>query len=598
MPESDNIKTAKKIPYGISDYEKIVQGNYYYVDKTAYLQTIEDAGDYLFFIRPRRFGKSLFLSVMETYYDIAKADRFDLFYKGTNISRQPTQGKNRYLVLKFNFSAVDPHPARIEASFFNNIEMKVTSFLYRYWDLFKSPYREKARDRIENTTSAADLLLNITSLCNESNQKLYITIDEYDNFANTILSTSGSKAYQDLTHGEGFFRAFFNFLKEGTTGSGSPISRLFITGVSPVTMDDVTSGFNIGMNISLDPAFNEILGFTVEEVKEMFGHYRGHDLVYQSDQYLLEIMNRWYNHYIFSPESKTTLFNSDMVLYFIYHVLRNKKLPGNLIDRNVRIDYGKLRYLITVDKAPGEGLALNGNFSRLSQVVEDEKISAELVDGFPLEQLKDTNNFISLLYYFGLLTIDAPEKDKIRLKIPNETVKRLYFDYISEGLRETGIFGIDLYRYSELLTGMAYDGNWQPFFQYICGRMRESMSLRDLITGEKAVQAFLSVYLGLNQLYIIHREKEMNKGFADIALEPFLARYEGIKYSYLMETKYIKAGAKPGDADVQRLKTKAEKQLAQYAVDETYRKSIVETTLIKLVLIFSGHQLVYIGESR
>ncbi len=255
---NDKTRKPKKVPYGLSDYEKIVREGYYYVDKTSYLRTLEEVGSYLFFIRPRRFGKSLFLSMMETYYDVSKADRFDLFFRNTHIHRDPTPERNQHLILKFNFAAVDPHRGNIEASFLNNVKTIIRSFLQKYSDHLPSTDKEEFRKEIGGMTSAADVLFRAIHLCKGANRKIYIIIDEYDNFANTILANAGGEAFEDLTHGEGFFRAFFNVVKDGATGSGAPISRLFITGVSPVTMDDVTSGFNIGMNISLDLAFNEM----------------------------------------------------------------------------------------------------------------------------------------------------------------------------------------------------------------------------------------------------------------------------------------------------------------------------------------------------
>jgi hypothetical protein len=589
---------VKSIPYGVSDYEYIRTENAYYVDKTGYLRNIENAGKYLFFIRPRRFGKSLFLSTIESYYDIKKSGQFDLFYQGTHIHENPTPGKNQYLVLKFNFSAVEPHPQKIESSFLNNIQTMVGSFLYKYRDYLLPHLSKKLQEKLDDINSPADILLKVIHLCKDSNCKIYIIIDEYDNFANTILSSSGSKAYEALTHGEGFFRAFFNVLKEGTTGSGAPISRLFITGVSPVTLDDVTSGFNIGKNISLEPGFNRTLGFTKEDVSEMIEYYRSNGLIQHPTGYLLEIMTQWYGNYRFSRKDEMKLFNSDMVLYFIDNYLSHQELPDDLIDMNVRIDYRKLRHLIILDRDKTKPPTPNGNFNKLKEIIEQGSTSSKIVKGFPVEKLKEAENFKSLLFYLGLLAIKGPEKDKLRLQIPNETVKRLYYDYIEEAYRETGIFDLDLDRYADLMTDMAYDGKWKPLLEFITGRMSKSMSLRDLITGEKSIQAFLNVYLGLSDLYIIHSEKELNKGYADLVLEPFLARYEGMKYSYLMEIKYTKSGLKPGDTEIHRLKSKAEEQLKKYSIDKNFKKNIEKTRLIKLVLIFSGHELIDIDEVK
>jgi hypothetical protein len=590
-------KTIKKIPYGLANYELLVQQNCYYVDKTMFLPAVEEAGNYLFFIRPRRFGKSLFISVMEAYYDVFYKDRFEEFFKGTWIYDHPTDERGKYLVLSLNFSGVEPEPAKMETSFLNHVQNSAVYFIQRYNHfLAAKPKRDYFAKKIENSESASDILATLLHLCKETGQKLYVLIDEYDNFANTLLSTGGEDAYRDLTHGPGFFRSFFNNLKIGTTGTGAPVTRSFITGVSPITMDDVTSGYNIGKNVTTEPDFNRLLGFTKDDVTEMIEYYRSKGNIFHPTDYLVEIITQWYGNYLFSEENDVKLFNSDMVLYFLDNYLSRKKIPGDLIDRNVRLDYEKLRHLIIVEKAARKGKTSNGNFERLKEIIEKGETSAKIVPGFPLEKLVDENNFISLLFYFGLLSIKSAELDELTLTIPNETIRRLYYDYIKEGYEETDVFSIDLYTYSRLMKGMATRGEWNPFFAYITGLMQESMSLRDLITGEKSIQAFLNVYLGLTNLYIIHPERELKKGYADIIMEPFLARYEEIKYSYILEIKYIKSGVSPGDEKAQQLKSDAEKQLKNYSIDEKFRKSIEKTNLIKLVLIFSGHKLIDIGE--
>jgi len=586
----------KGIPYGISDYGRIRKENYYYVDKTPYLNTLENAGRYLFLIRPRRFGKSLFITLMEAYYDVFYKDRFEELFKGTWIYENPTDEKNKYLMLPFNFSVVDPNTNKMENSFLDHIRGTALDFINKYNDHLISD-TTYFTDTIKETGSASDILSNILRLCKRSHQELYVIIDEYDNFSNTILSTVGIDAYNELTHGAGFFRSFFNVLKSGTSQMDSPVTRSFITGVSPITMDDVTSGYNIGENVSLDAAFNQMLGFTQTDVNQILYYYHSNEQIKENPENLTEIIHQWYGNYLFSKHSENTpdekLYNSDMILYFLKEYFKTQSIPDDPIDRNVRIDYGKLRHLIIVDK--GKGKTANGNFGKLKQIIENGGISSQVAKGFPLEQLMDPKNFTSLLLYLGLLTIKGPDKDKLRLEIPNETVKRLYYDYIEEAYRETGTFDLDLSKYSDLMTDMAYDGKWKPLLEFITDRMRESMNLRDLITGEKSIQAFLNVYLGLSNLYILHTEKELNKGFADIVMEPFLARYEGIKFSYILEIKYIKAGMKIEDTNVRQLKDEAEKQLKNYAMDKKFKKNIENTSLIKLVLIFSGHEAIYIG---
>jgi hypothetical protein len=542
-------KKIKSLPYGLSDYERLVEKGCHYIDKTMYFKEIEEAPDYLFFIRPRRFGKSLWLSTMEAYYDIAYKDRFEKLFKGTVVFENPTEERGSYLFLKFNFSLVDPSLDKVEDSFLNHVKGVALSFIRKYSDrlLPETDYYLKS---IEGSGSATDILSNLVRLCRDSGQSVYTVIDEYDNFANMILSTDGGSAYRDLSRGEGFFRSFFNALKGGTDGIGAPFKRLFLTGVSSVTMDDVTSGFNIGKNVSMESRFSRMLGFTAEDVKAMIQYYRNEELVFHPADQLLEIMTDWYGNYQFTEDDDIRLFNSDMVLYFLDNYLRRKKLPDDLIDRNVRIDYGKLRHLIVIDKK-GRARRTNGNFSKLKEIIETGGTTSKLELGFPFEEIADTKNFKSLLYYFGLLTIDGVERDKLRLKIPNETVRRLYYDYITGAYRETDVFDLDLSLYSDLISDMAYDGDWKPLFEYITARMRESMNLRDLITGEKSIQAFLNVYLGLSDLFIVHAEKELKK--------------------------------------------EAEAQLKIYNLDSRFRKNIEKTTVIRLVLIFSGHNLEYIG---
>jgi len=587
----------KPIPYGVADFFKIRQGHYYYVDKTRFIKNIEEKGNYLFFIRPRRFGKSLFLSTLESYYDIAYKEDFDSIFKGTDIYNTPTETKNSFMILKMNFSKVDPSPDKVEDSF---IEMVINDFIFfvtrykKYLDIDKNA----AISRIQSQKSAADVLNTLITLCKEKEHRLYIIIDEYDNFANTILSEAGESEFKKITHGSGFLRAFFYVLKAGTSDSNAPISRLFMTGVSPITLDDVTSGFNIASSISLDTDLNEMLGFTQADVEEMIEYYRQTGKIVHSTHELMEIMCQWYNHYKFSVRGVTELYNTDQVLYFMQEYMKESLIPGNLVDRNARIDYGKLHHLIIIDQEGVPGT--NGNFSKLREIMENGEIHSDIETGFPIDEIANPANFVSLLYYFGLLTIRGLDDENTPvLTIPNELVKQLYYDYISKTYKETGILSIDSNKYKELIKGMAFRGNWKEAVEYISGRMSGSLSISDLLSGEKAHQVFWNVYLGLNTLYCVHPEKEMNQGYADLVLEPVLANNPGIKFSYIIEIKYIKPTEyeKEGiEGKIESLRKEGESQLIQYGRDDKFLKTIGQTTLKKLILIFSGNRLVYSGE--
>ncbi|NIM12324.1 MAG: AAA family ATPase [Candidatus Aminicenantes bacterium] len=588
-------KSIKKIPYGISDYERIAQQNYYYVDKTEYLEVIEKAGDYLFFIRPRRFGKTLLLSMMEVYYDVYYKDRFEEFFKGSWIYDNSTNERGKYLTLSFNFSEVEPAADRMEMSFLNHIQGRALAFLRKYPDYLIEDL-EYFRHTIEESRSASDILATINNLCKASHRKLYVFIDEYDNFANTVLSTAGESTYQDLTHGEGFFRSFFKVLKGGASGSGAPITRLFISGVSPITIDDVTSGFNIGENISIEPQFNCLLGFTGNDVNRMIDYYRGAGILHFSSEYLLEMMNQWYGNYLFCEDARERLYNSDMVLYFLKHCFNKKKLPREMVDRNVRMDYDKLRHLIIVDKRGRK--ETNGNFSQLRKIIEEGEINERLIVGFPLAEMSEPEKFVSLLFYFGLLTIKDEKEGRILFEIPNQTIKSLYYDYIIRISNEVGLTTIHGGKLDALLQGMAFRGEWESFFKYLSENLRKSASLRDFIREEKVIQGFLLAWLGISDYFIVHSEKELNRGYTDIVLEPFLPRYPDMRYSYLLEIKFIKGKELKGKIEkekLQKLKAEAEEQLKRYALDEKLHKIIGKTTLIKLAAIFSESELIDIS---
>ncbi len=590
-------KPIKQIPYGKSDFSEFSQRNLYLVDKTRYIRDIEEKGFFLFLIRPRRFGKSLFLSTLEAYYDILQKDRFDTLFTGTAIHDDPTPEKNSYMIFKLNFSKIYPCSATLEESFCNHIKQMAGAFIKKYEKYLDIDIKQ-VTNSLEAKKNASDVMNTLLAHCGDREEKLYVIIDEYDNFANTILSSSGTQNYLDITRGEGFLRSFFSVLKGGTSDLDAPISRLFMTGVSPITLDDVTSGFNIATNISLDTNINEILGFTATEVKTMIEYYQQTGRIHHSTPELMSIMSRWYNHYRFSLRAKREVFSTLHVLYFLQEYMKDSQIPANIVDSNARIDYNKLRQLIIIDK---EGaLETNGNFSKLQQIMETSTVHSNIKDSFPIDELTLPSNFISLLYYFGLLTIQGIDDENTPiLTIPNESVKQLYYDYISKTYDETGVLSINMDKYNELVKGMAYRGNWQEPILYIADRMKESLRIRDLMAGEKARQVFWNVYLGLSTFYCVYSEKELNQGFADLVLEPVLANNPGIKFAYIIELKYIKPTdyeKENGPIQLETLRLEAENQLNHYCQDEKFKKAIGQTTLKKLILIFSGNLLVHHSE--
>ena len=467
------------IPYGQADFRRIRLNRWLYVDKTRFLRRLEEE-HYAFLIRPRRFGKSLWVSLLENYYDRFWAGDFDATFAGTDIGRDPTEERSRYVTLRFDFSTVNDKLETLEREFEAYCLIELRGTLERHPDLFP----EVARQRILAPPSIATKLSELFRYAGDHDILLYVLIDEYDNFANTVLAHHGVEAYESFTHGGGFYRNFFATLKSGTSRSGGGIDRLFITGVSPVTMDDVTSGFNIGTNISLHPDFNEMVGFTEAEVRRLVEIYRERGVFDQDVATAMGIMGEWYNGYRFAEDAATDLYNTDMVLYYLKHSIPNRGVPNYLIDTNVRIDYGKLRHLLVV------GRQLNGNFDLLRRIIGEVRVDTRIQPSFPLKQLADEENFLSLLHYFGLLSIRGGHDVIPRLAIPNQTVKRLMYGYLRDAYRDVEVFRISLFRFEQLMLRMATEGEWRAVLEFLSEAIARQTGIRDYIAGEKVIQGF------------------------------------------------------------------------------------------------------------
>lgn len=412
---------AKKIPYGLTDYVLLMTDDYYYADKTQYIVQLEQTARFLFLIRPRRFGKSLFLNMLNCYYDVKYADRFDELFGNQYIGKHPTCEQGKYLVLYFNFSAVRGTGEDLEKNFNIYAKIQMEGFADQYASYFEPGFPKEIRE----LDTAASQLSFIGKRAAMQGLSIYLLIDEYDNFTNTILSSEGNNVYQALTHDSGFYRGFFNIVKSITTGPDAPVKRMFITGVSPVTLDDVTSGFNIGTNITTDEEFNSMVGFSEMELNEMLSYYQSEGMLKDSIEDLVCMMKPWYDNYCFAKECiGQTMYNSDMVLYFLNNYLQKKRPPSEMLDRNIRTDYSKLRHFISIDKMQEEGRSV------ITRLIETGEVNGNVIkDSFPAENLADPGNFISLLYYFGLLTYDRVEYGETIMKVPNLAVRELIHNY-------------------------------------------------------------------------------------------------------------------------------------------------------------------------
>ena len=574
----------KRLPYGLSDFPRLISEDYYYVDKTRYIELLENQPNFLFLLRPRRFGKSLFMAMLETYYSIDYRERFDELFSGLYIGQHPTPSRNKYLALRFNFSEVSSNPDEVERSFKAYCNAVIIRFVKKYEHLLGKEIWEEL-DR-EEESPGLQLGKIARYISDKGCPHIYLLIDEYDNFTNTLLATYGTERYRRTTHGEGFIREFFNTIKAATTGPGAAIDRLFITGVSPVTMDDVTSGFNIGTNISLLPQFNGIIGFSTEEVRRMVGYYQSEGALPAdvSVDGLLEEMKPWYDNYCFSSrKADEHMFNSDMALYYLNNYIQQQMPPEAMVDNNIRTDYGKLRHLVQVDRRLGK------NTSVIQQLVSEGRVTASIATSFPAERMVETDNFKSLLFYFGMLSIQGTDFGDTILGIPNLTVREQLYTYLVEAYRNASLFALDLSVLSDLVKGMALHGEWEPVFRYFAAELERQSAVREFIEGEAHVKGFLLAYLGLTRGYIVLPEHESSKGYADFYMMPDLQRQPDIAYSYLVEVKYARRDATP--ADLAALKEQAASLLHRYAADEKVQKGKGHTTLRLLTLLFRGWEL-------
>ena len=431
----------KRLPYGMMNFAVIRREDYYYVDKTRFIPMIEEADRFFFFIRPRRFGKSLTLNLLQHYYDVRTRDRFEDLFGDLYIGQHPTPSRNTYLVLYLNFSGITGELNNYRKGLDAHCGITFENFCKKYADLLP----QGTPEGLCAVSGAVEQLDYLYQACERAGQKMYLFIDEYDHFTNAILADPESlHRYTNETHGEGYLRAFFNKVKAGTYSS---IERCFITGVSPVTMDDLTSGFNIGTNYSLTPEFNQLMGFTEEEVREMLTYYSTTSPFHHTVDELIEIMKPWYDNYCFAQKSYggTTMYNSNMVLYFVKNYILYGNAPDNMVEENIRIDYEKLRMLIRKDKEFAHDASV------IQTLVSQGFITGELKTGFPASGITNPDNFVSLLYYFGMLTISGTHEGKTKLTIPNLVVQEQLYTYLLNTYNDADL-SFSSYEKSELAS--------------------------------------------------------------------------------------------------------------------------------------------------
>ena len=578
---------VKQVPYGVADFVTVIEQNLYYVDKTMFIPELEKQPRNLFFIRPRRFGKSIFLSMLYSYYDCTQSHKFQSLFGNLWIGQHPTPLQGKYQVLFLDFSQITGNIDKLETKFNSYLSINLDAFVRQY-----SEYYQAEMEEILAQEDFEEKMELIFKAAKAHQYHLYLIIDEYDNFTNVILNERGENVYHAITHADGFYRDVFKKFKGN-------FERIFMMGVSPVTLDDVTSGFNIGWNISIKPEFDEMLGFSTTDVVEMFTYYKEHGSIPADSDIdaIVNDMKPWYDNYCFAEEAlkkKTRMFNCDMVLYYLRNYMDAGCPPEEMIDPNTRTDYGKMKKLLQFDKLDGERKGI------IRKIAEEEQIVTQLYESFSAYQIPKAEIFPSLLFYYGMLTIKGTRGSKLILGIPNNNVRKQYYGYLEEEYQAKAY--VDVNQLTDYYYDMAYDGKWEEGLRFMADAYAKVSSVRDGIEAERNLQGFFMAYLNLNDYYITAPELELNHGYCDFFLLPDLTHYAS-QHSYILELKVL--SKKDFSAIVEgeftedgKPMTKAEKQwrealdqIHQYAEAPRVEALRQGTKLHLIIMQFEGWEL-------
>lgn len=519
-----------KFPYGISDFNKIIRGNYFYCDRTDRIPEIEDAGDYLLFIRPRRFGKSLWMSILCHYYDINEKDRFEELFGGLAIGRNPTPLHNRYLILKWDFSCVDPTGTveQIRQSLYGHVNASIYNFYSKYRKIFPG-FSDLLQ---EDALSSLKIMLAETRA---AGYLLYLLIDEYDNFANEVMSGIRSEQddYNALVHEKGPLKTLFKSVKS-SAGEGS-LDKIFITGVSPVVMSDITSGFNIAENIYLYADFNDLCGFTENEIRKTLAQV-GEECPSCDIEEGMEMMRAYYNGYTFSPGLEQKVYNPTLALYFFKRFQKTGTYPREMLDANLAMDEAKLAFIAGLPR--GNQLLLD--ITREGEPVTVSGISNRFGVSEMLNDAAKTQDFlISFLYYFGVLSItNLTAAGKLELQVPNLVTRGLYVNRIAQfllpdpGIRDDGRAAAE-----KVFT----QGDIVPLCEFVESRYFQVFHNPDYKwANELTVKTAFLTLLYDDIRYIMDSEREIGRGYVDLTMiiRPDMRKFELL--DVLIEFKYVK----------------------------------------------------------
>jgi hypothetical protein len=562
-----------KIPYGESNFSKVIGDGYFYQDRTAFIRDLETSPTFLFYLRPRRFGKSLFVSTLEYYYALEHQAEFKDLFGELAIGKEPTPLANTFMVLKFEFTGIQTNtPTNTMEGFLGSVRDSVEVFLNQYDHVFPPAIHEAIVSQKQPNLVMKALFKHYKKLNKNQNlPKIYLLIDEYDHFTNELISFNFDFFAKSVTE-NGFVRKFYETIKAATWDK--IVDRLFITGVSPVTLDSMTSGFNIGTNLSLHPHFHSMMGFEEPEVQ---GILKGIGVKKTDLTTVLNDLRAWYDGYLFHIDAKTHVYNPDMVLYFSVYYQSTKKYPDDLLDPNIATDYTKIRNIFKIQENEDQHL------NTLRLLTDTGEISAVLTKEFSLVKNFEQDDLVSLLFYMGFLTIQAKELGGLIFSFPNYVIEKLYADYFISIVKQKAGLPIDNSKLNAAIRELALWGTPQSLYT-IVSEVVKVLSNRDAKDfNEMSLKAIFVSLLHQQQFYYVHSEFETERQYVDVFLETVTGN--PVKYETAFELKYVK---KSETINVETELDKAEKQLMNYMVTKKFNQ---RPNLKAFVVLVHGTEL-------
>ncbi len=572
------------IGYAQADFKTLRTDNKLYIDRTSFIETMEnESNTNLIFVRPRRFGKSLWLSILQYYYGVEHKDKFDALFGDLAIGQNPTPLRNTYLILRLQFAGID---VETDKSTYQGFRANVLTGILSCMGVYSSYFSQVDKAEMKTLETPADMLQRFFALYKDKNipHPIYILIDEYDQFANELVGLD-TERFQSIIGRTGFVRKFYEMIKNAA--NEGLVNRFFATGVSPLTVDAMTSGFNITSSLSLEIDFHDLLGFHQTEVADILRKVGATEANLPT---ILSDLKEWYNGYLFHSDATERLYNSDMIMYFASHYEKRQQYPRKMLDANIATDYTKVKKIFNIQQREEAFIPI------LKELTTEGCVSAELTEFFNLEKEFTENDLVSLLFYMGWITIKGESEGRHIFKMPNRVIRDLYYNYFIDIMeQETGL-NRTVPKIQNALEQLSRNNNPHPFLDLIKALIDKDLSLRDAQGfDEKHLKMLMIPYLSLSASHYVVSETEWENGYVDVLL---LKRpHATTKYNFIIELKYVKkADTNKKDPQTKELYTvkverEAREQLQKY-IDTDNARRLPNLKAWLLILVGREWQLV------